>query len=136
MIRYFFIAVLILPLMAFSQQQRTIIIPQDDYGSSHRQPFQKVFKYLAWPFHFADKIFHKQRSFVNRLHDKITFNSDRHTSLIYQLPVIINDERRIILNNKSVIILPQRKFFINDDRNGIIIKRNGRTIYINRDRRS
>ena len=131
MIRYFFVAILILPLTVFSQQKRTIIISQD-HRSSHGKPFQQVFEYLSSPFQFVERIFDKKRSYVNRL----TFNIDRRQGLTYHMPLVINDEQRILLNNRHVIILPQRKFFLNDDRNGIIIKRNGRTIYINWDRRS
>ena len=129
--KLFLIAVLILPLTVFSQQKTTIVISQD-HGPTHGKTFQQVFKYLASPFQFVERIFDKKRNYVNTL----TFNIDRHQGLSYHIPLIINDEQRILLNNRHVIILPQRIFFLNNDRNGIIIKRNGRTIYIKRDRRS
>ena len=123
--KFLLIALAILPLLVFSQGKRTIIIPGHTRivipGNNyyHHDPVSGLVRYLTSPFRFVERIFCKQRNFPDRVS--------------YRLPLIINDERIIL--NKHIITLPRQKFLLEEKGNDIIIEKNGRTIYIKRDRR-
>jgi hypothetical protein len=123
-----FATLLILPLLLSAQ--KTAIIPGNSRiviaGSSYHHstnPVSELVRHITSPFRFVERLFCKQRNFADRIYDRVT----------YRLPLIINDERIIL--NKHIITLPQQIFSIENNGNQIIIEKNGRTIYINRQRR-
>jgi hypothetical protein len=127
--KFLFIALAMLPLLVLSQDKRTIVIPGHTRivipgnNSYHHNPVSELVRHITSPFRFVQRIFCKERNFADRIYDRVT----------YRLPFIINDERIIL--NKHIITLPHQKFSIEEKGNNIIIEKNGRTIYISRDRR-
>jgi hypothetical protein len=133
--KYLLIALVILPAIVFSQERRTIVI-SGNYGSTHHRSFCEVFTHLT-SLDFVKNILHPRGNFLHELRDRIPFTKNSRSDLVYSYPRLLNfDDSKILLPNRNVLIIPDRKIFFNENRNVIILKKTGRTIYINRNGRS
>ncbi len=127
--KFLFILIVMLPLLPFSQERRTLIIGNDH----HRGMFYNLYKPVRSSLQFVSRLFDKQEKLVRRLKNKILCNSDqdRFAWMAY---------RPFYFNNGDMIVVPRpsisdRNIIIKKPGEIIIQRKVGPVIRITRDRR-